>query len=833
MKTQQLLSLKSAIFILFALMLALSLAAQTVPCPPLNPDFVTIPELVSKDGKLQATVRVVAAQESIANRIPPSFAAPGNTFECYPQWVRVMTGDGALPVAPATPTGTYPLPLPGPTLRLRVGELVQLTLLNLIDANKFPYSVDRGDTDPGGCDQTTLYPKAGPVDDKFPDCFHGSSTVNMHFHGTHTNPNTTGDNVFLEIRPSMRTKDQANAPLVTGASVLKPFKEFFERCEGELTTANQVKQWPRTWKDFPDEYTNEQKRLLQLYDLTPGIKKLWPVDAAQLAKEDWPQYYMGAYPYCFRLPEYTAATWRPPASSTTSGGMGSAEHDGMAMPRPLIMGQAPGTHWYHAHKHGSTAIDVANGMTGAIIVEGGYDDYLNTQYGTGWTRKQKVMVINQIGTAPNLERGGGTPTTTPPQTKAQWKGQDKGPAFSVNGRLSPVVKMYPGEVQLWRIVNTSGRAGTFFMGPPSNGFEWRQLAQDGVQFNDANYTAPRNKNASFLLMPGNRADLLVKAPANLKPGAMLYPVMVQNEVDPSDRATAYPTTLINVRLDGSGTEMKFIDHAAPFPPFLQDIGDDEVKARREILFASEFTPNGPPASKHTIDGKQFDGEVGEVVLLNTVEEWKVSNATYGPPISHPFHIHINPFQVTEVFDPNKQLRSGSGSGTVATTNGSATVTGTGFMTQLHVGDLITISGQQAVVLSIASDTSLTVNAPASATATNLPYTYIVPYYTTSTTPQAGQCTINPKDPRPCGATAPKDAIWWDVFPIPSGNPNVVVVNAGGIATTVNVPGHFKMRSRFVDYSGYYVIHCHILAHEDRGMMTIVEVAPRQSPYSHH
>jgi hypothetical protein len=34
-----------------------------------------------------------------------------------------------------------------------------------------------------------------------------------------------------------------------------------------------------------------------------------------------------------------------------------------------------------------------------------------------------------------------------------------------------------------------------------------------------------------------------------------------------------------------------------------------------------------------------------------------------------------------------------------------------------------------------------------------------------------------------------------------------------------------MRSNFVDCAGYYVLHCHILAHEDRGMMTVVEVAP--------
>jgi FtsP/CotA-like multicopper oxidase with cupredoxin domain len=40
-----------------------------------------------------------------------------------------------------------------------------------------------------------------------------------------------------------------------------------------------------------------------------------------------------------------------------------------------------------------------------------------------------------------------------------------------------------------------------------------------------------------------------------------------------------------------------------------------------------------------------------------------------------------------------------------------------------------------------------------------------------------------------------------------------------------IPGYFKMRSRFVDYHGVYVMHCHILIHEDRGMMFTVEVIP--------
>ena len=67
-----------------------------------------------------------------------------------------------------------------------------------------------------------------------------------------------------------------------------------------------------------------------------------------------------------------------------------------------------------------------------------------------------------------------------------------------------------------------------------------------------------------------------------------------------------------------------------------------------------------------------------------------------------------------------------------------------------------------------------------------------------------------------------------MFAIPSARAVFVNNNAQAIV----VPGYFKMRSRFVDFTGQYVIHCHILAHEDRGMMTVVEVVPFTTAYSH-
>lgn len=812
-----------ATFAAVVFLVASAVAQTSTPCKT-GQDLPRIPELVAKDHKLRKTMVVVAETQNIGTRNPISFPTPSATEQCFPQTVRSIKGVGTDQPYPVVPPGGIADPMPGPTLRARVGDLVQLTFLNQIDTGRFPKSLDKGQ-----CDQVSgiypVNPSRSPNEDKYPNCFHGSTTANIHFHGTHTNPNSTGDNVFLEIRPSLRTRDEANKPTITGKTVAAEFEEFFDACEAKLTSSRPTRQWPKTWADFPKKYTDLQEQQLKKYDLTvlgEDNKKqwLWPTDRKQRDKGLWPQYYIGAFPYCFRLPEYQSATPTTTASpdvhAAHAAGMGSAESD-QEEEHPLLMGQAPGTHWYHAHKHGSTTIDVSNGMTGAFIIEGKYDDDLDAFYGEDWTRKAKLMIINQLGVSPNLERSSGGR-------------QDKGATFSVNGAFRPIVRMRPGEVQMWRVVNTSSRAGAWIPAFPA-GFQWRQLAQDGVQFVNDNYQT--SGTGPLLLMAGNRVDLLVMAPA--APTASPVALQVKYEVDPQDLPSAVLNTLLQISVEGtpaSGNETKFIPTAPEFPPFLNDITDAEIQGTKKMLFAS----NPPQLGKqHTIDGKQFSGEVGAVVLLNQVEEWQVSNATYGPPISHPFHIHINPFQISALFDPNAALSTANGAGTVtvnAPQTGNAIITGVGtsFLGAFHVGDWIWIGGGRATVIKVDSDTQLEVPNQSFSTST-APATYqiAVPLYTT-TDPRAGQCRIDPADAKPCSPTAPaRNRLWWDVFPIPSGN---TFYDASG-ANPVNVPGWFKMRSRFVDFSGYYVIHCHILAHEDRGMMTIVEVAPLQSPYSHH
>jgi len=203
-----------AVFALVVLQ-ALPVSAQSpTPSPsPLNPcptalmpgqALIPVPVIGSGDGKLlRGTIILGSENEWMPFRVPQTAPSDQSRSQCTPQFVRTFREFGATSTMASAPYGAYAkgqyaLPRPGPTLRARIGDLVQLTFINQINASDFPYSIDRGETgEGGGCDESNAgYPGA----DKYPDCFHGSSTGNIHFHGTHTNPSSTGDNV-LDVSP--------------------------------------------------------------------------------------------------------------------------------------------------------------------------------------------------------------------------------------------------------------------------------------------------------------------------------------------------------------------------------------------------------------------------------------------------------------------------------------------------------------------------------------------------------------------------------------------------------------------------------------------------------
>jgi FtsP/CotA-like multicopper oxidase with cupredoxin domain len=807
------------LWILASMLLAPAAVAQPqgfIPCAPFGKQpLIKIPEITRDPGTNRLKGVVITADEQ-----RNLWFKNGANFFCAAQYMRYYKGyrlghPEDWNVKNYAVSG-FPEPLPGPTLRARVGDLVEITFLNQINTLHYGNSIDRGERGEG-CDTSTsgapnwlantaykggniikpqsnnaggyyfavttsgtsgaaapTFPQSPgqtvtdgtvtwtnqgtnvaiyPGSDKMPNCIHGSSTTNIHFHGTHTTPSTTGDNVLLQVRPSLRNPDGTLE--VTEKTVEKPFAEFFSWCEKNGS--------PAQWQQLPAEFRDQQMGpwekdphgLIGKYDQTAPYKPvpLWPPNEEVIKRGGWPQYYVGAFPYCFRLPTML---------------LGGKKYE---------MYQSPGTHWYHAHKHGSTDINVSNGMTGAFIIEGPYDDtlkafYKSTPQHKSWDLEEVVMVFQQLTTTTNLLRGGGAGGSA---------------ALSVNGRQQPIVSMRPNQVQMWRLVNSDSR-NLVTLCPFASGIIWRQTAQDGVQFKPANYTNVGKENAAINMAAGNRVDLLVKAPAT--PGD--YVLKISTGVAPG--TCPGNTTLLNVTVGSSNAAdppMPFISEAdfPEFPHFLDDIPVDEIHVHRELVFNSVNNPNlnppphsrnAPPANSHFIDNRQFsDQHVDQVMLLDTAEEWKIMNLTNSAGvgnIAHPFHIHVNPFQITEVFNPN---------------------------------------GADAQ--------------------------------------KGGKCYADPTNPetwKPCpGASPKKDFVWWDVFAIPPGRQDTLSCTAkdqcpeqvrdqvhcpgNGESCTIIVPGYFKMHSRFADFTGQYVLHCHILAHEDRGMMQLVEVVPNSTIYGHH
>ena len=398
---------------------------------------------------------------------------------------------------------------------------------------------------------------------------------------------------------------------------------------------------------------------------------------------------------------------------------------------PLRWTQPEGTHWYHPHKHGSVALQVANGMAGGLLIEGPFDDWLRGWYQTrGFTLKEKLMVVQQISDHVNLFGGGVVPTPL------------------VNGQANPKVRMRPGEIQRWRFVGAtmqgSAQIEMDFNSPSNTAVTARQIAMDGIRFAPANYQRQPLLPISleFRLSPGNRADFLVKAPS--APGTYAVTWDVFGQVEPAEQA-ARVKDLLEFLAPGSAEPGLVTIEVVPcatdpcdpmpypspielpaMPSYLQDI--TQVNGTRTLRFELKDPTNGHDVNPGFMPSKFYINlQAGELrqynpacvditATLGNAEEWTILNTTNADPF-HVFHIHTNPFQVIQ--------------------NGTALL-----------------------------------------------------------------------DP---------PWVWQDSITLP----------ANGTSTVRKV---VKMRTRFEEFTGEYVLHCHFLGHEDRGMMLGVQtVCPTPPP----
>ena len=266
-----------------------------------------------------------------------------------------------------------------------------------------------------------------------------------------------------------------------------------------------------------------------------------------------------------------------------------------------------GLYWYHPHAHGVANQQINNGMAGAIVIEGDLDRLPGV---AELTERLLVLQATQFD-------AGGVVLPTGKQTNDTW-------LRLVNGQLNPTLRMRPGETQRWRILNAS--AGAFY-NLALAGHRVAQIAKDG------NTLATPWTRDEIVLSPGERVEVLVQAAA---PGVYELRTLPFGQ----GFQTMRDVVLATVVIEGAAVTPSALP--ATLLPFT-DLRRDAVSRRREIVFDTAPGPPTTEATHYMVSGKRFDpARVDQVVRLGTTEEWTLRNAT---DEWHPFHIHVNPFQV--------------------------------------------------------------------------------------------------------------------------------------------------------------------------------------------
>jgi FtsP/CotA-like multicopper oxidase with cupredoxin domain len=319
-----------------------------------------------------------------------------------------------------------------------------------------------------------------------------------------------------------------------------------------------------------------------------------------------------------------------------------------------------GPFYYRPQFHGSSAIQVASLMQGAIMVRGPVDALLDMAQATEliflfqapyFTNGDDYKIGADRGRLENFEQLSDYPTGRG-VNRSNTASLEMQPVL-INGVRQPTIILESGEVQRWRFINTQifNRLNISL-----DDHILYQYTRDGWGSADyQEYPDARKKDGKGIeLSAGNRSSVIVKAGA---PGTYLLralPVNISND----KQGTMLPKdVLARVVVVERKTIKKIAEKipAAPLPvsDFLEPISDDEFSRcggrKRSIVFnavvpggLTNYSGTQPAASQ-----LQRSNPVIQNVILGAVEEWTIFNFN---SISHAFHIHVNPMFVTKIND---------------------------------------------------------------------------------------------------------------------------------------------------------------------------------------
>ncbi len=268
-----------------------------------------------------------------------------------------------------------------------------------------------------------------------------------------------------------------------------------------------------------------------------------------------------------------------------------------------------GTHWYHPHPHGLVEPQILSGMSGMLVIDGVLDHF------PAFARLPERYFLLKDMQLPGAD-------DSAPLTK------------TINGVLGGVLRMRPGEMQVWHLGNVGADA---YFHVAIDGVPLWELSRDG------NLRAAPERNASLFLPPGARSTAVIQAPD--VPGRYAIRTLA---VDTGPQGDPNPEVqLATLIVEGPRHETAALRGALADPAVDVDtltpaqVAAMPITRRRTVVFSESADGN-----TFFIDGKQYDPARDDVTVnLGDVEEWTLQNVSGE---RHVFHIHQLDFLVTSI-----------------------------------------------------------------------------------------------------------------------------------------------------------------------------------------
>ncbi|WP_071990940.1 multicopper oxidase family protein [Picosynechococcus sp. NKBG15041c] len=276
--------------------------------------------------------------------------------------------------------------------------------------------------------------------------------------------------------------------------------------------------------------------------------------------------------------------------------------------------QRAGTYWYHPHHHGHAAEQLFQGLAGLIVVRGDLDDLPEIR-----AAQEEFFVLQDFA----LD-GPGQGMMAAHMNLMMGR---EGSLITVNGLFHPEIAVTKDLVRL-RLLNAS----------PSRFYRLQLFGQRLTQIAGDNgaFSQPLERD-ELLLTPGQRAEVLIQAHGLPKTPIHLLSLPYQRaQMGMMGRQFSGITQAI---ADFTPKEVPFTPRRLPQDLIAVEPLPEPSRTRRFTLSHGMVPGQG---MAFLINGEAYQDRPQTTVRLNEIEDWELVNLG---TMDHPFHLHVNSFQV--------------------------------------------------------------------------------------------------------------------------------------------------------------------------------------------